>query len=567
MKFPGRDTAVVCAAALVLLLPGLPGCTSSRAAPAKQPTAPDRFTDVAQQAGLGSFQHTDGGSGRKFFVEQMGSGAALFDYDGDGWLDVYFCTGQPLPGFQGPPTSNRLYRNRRDGTFEDVTQRAGVACNRYSIGAAVGDYDNDGNLDLFVGCFGKDVLYRNNADGTFTEVAEKAGVADPRLSASAAWGDFDGDGYLDLYVCNYVKYRLDEDLWCSKFEAHKSYCGPNLYEPELHLLYRNNGDGTFANVSAKAGITRKAGNGLGVIWLDFDDDGRQDIFVANDQSPNFLWHNTGDGTFTEEAVERGVAYGESGNTQAGMGVDAGDYDNDGDLDILVTNFSEETNALYRNANGQFRDVSFPSGMGARTLMYLGFGTGFLDYDRDGLLDMFFANGHVLDDIEMYSDSVTWKQANQLFRNRGEGIFEEVSGPSGVADGKRVSRGAAFGDIFNDGRAHVLVNVLRERPVLLRNGFAPRANWLELDLRASWGNPQAVGARVLVKAGGRVQRQDVRLSRSYASSSDARLLFGLGAAGGVDEVEIRWPSGQGQTIRRPAINRILRIQEPARTGGA
>ncbi|HZO88202.1 MAG TPA: CRTAC1 family protein [Chthonomonadaceae bacterium] len=554
--------------ALALLLAGCSGSPEKHTVrPAKAEVASaasGRFVDIAAQSGI-TFQHTDGSSGRKFFVEQMGSGVAIFDYDNDGWPDLYFCSGAPLPGYKGPKPSNRLYHNNHDGTFTDVTEKAGVGCGRYAIGVAVADYDNDGYLDMYICCFGGNVLYHNNHDGTFTDVTARAGVGGgKRLSSSAAWGDFDGDGYLDLYVCNYVKYRLDQDLFCSKFQGHKSYCGPNLYEPELHTLYHNNGDGTFTDVSEKAGIHKKAGNGLGVVWLDYNDDGKPDIFVANDQSPNFLWRNNGNGTFTEMAEELGVAYGEQGNTQAGMGVDAADVDNDGRLDILVTNFSEESNALYHNEGGRFRDISFPSGMGPATLRYLGFGTAFLDYDRDGLLDMFFANGHVLDDIDKYSDSVTWAQSNQLFRNRGDKTFEEVSQVTGIADGKRVSRGAAFGDLFNRGCTDIVVNVLRSHPLVLRNECAPNANWLELDLHASWGNPQAIGTKVWLTAGGVTQRRDVKMNYSYASSSDPRPLFGLGQRTQVDQVKIRWPSGQETIIKGPPINRILRVDEPPQT---
>jgi hypothetical protein len=560
-----RSDALRLLAAVLGLCALLPGCDRARAAPAAPapPAAPEsgRVIDIAERSGIAAFRHTDGGSGRKFFVEQMGSGVALFDYDRDGWLDIYLCSGAALPGYEGPKPSNRLFRNRRDGTFEDVTERSGAGWGHYSIGVAAGDYDNDGNPDLYVCGFGKNALFRNQGDGTFRDVAESMGVAGGRLSSSAAWGDYDGDGYLDLYVCNYVKYRLDEDLWCSKFAGHKSYCGPNLYEPEEHLLFHNDAGRGFTDVSKKAGIAAKSGNGLGCVWLDYDDDGDQDIFVANDQSPNFLWRNNGGGTFTEAGVDLGVAYGEQGHAEAGMGADAGDFDNDGLLDITVTNFSEESNSLYHNRKGSFREISFQSGMGARTLMFLGFGTAFLDYDRDGLQDLFFANGHVLDDIEKYSDSVTWAQSNQLFRNLGNGQFDEASEVTGVSEGKRVSRGAAFGDLFNDGRTHIVVNVLRGKPLLLKNECAPGANWLELDLRPSWGNPQAIGARVRLTAGGVTQRRDVKTGGSYASSSDPRPLFGLGAATQVDEVTVRWSSGQTTTIKGPPINRILRVDEP------
>jgi hypothetical protein len=527
---------------------------------------------VTAASGLGSFVHSDGSSGRRFFVEQIGSGCAFLDYDNDGWQDVYLCSGAPLPGYRGPRPRNALFRNNRDGTFTDVTAAARVGCGRYAIGCAAGDYDNDGFLDLYVCCFGPNVLYHNNGDGTFTDVTRRAGVGDPRLSSSAAWGDYDGDGFLDLYVANYVKYRLDRDLWCSKFAGHKSYCGPTLYPPEVGTLYHNDGDGTFTDVSMAAGIRARTGNGLGVLWLDFDDDGRQDIFVADDQTPNLLWHNEGGGRFTDVGTEAGVAYGELGNAQAGMGVDAGDYDNDGRLDLVVTNFSEETNSLFHNEGGQagsacrFRDVSFPAGIGAPTLLYLGFGTGFLDYDRDGWLDLFFANGHVMDDIEKYSDVVTWAQPNQLFRSRGAAPgarFEDVSATTGIGARRAVSRGAAFGDFNNDGRPDILVSTLRGAPSLLRNDCAPNAHWLQLRLRAAWGNPQAIGGTVTLTAGGLTQRRDVRSGGSYASSSDLRPLFGLGAATRVDRLRVRWPSGQVTELQGVGVDRMVEIEEPRR----
>lgn len=560
---------VVRAAAAAMLAGALAGCLGAPVPVSPGPAATSirsGFRNIAEEAGLASFRHTDGGSGRKFFVEQMGSGVAILDYDGDGLYDLYFCSGNALPGYKEAPPGNRLYRNLGNGKFEDVTEKAGVRSGKYCIGVAVGDYDNDGDSDLYLCVFGGNVLYRNNGDGTFTDVTATARVGEARLSSSAAWGDFDGDGHLDLYVANYVKYRLDDDLWCSKFAGHKSYCGPTLYEGEADTLYRNNGDGTFTDVSVSAGIRAgRNGNGLGVLWFDYDGDGDQDIFVANDQSPNFLWENDGRGRFTEVAVIKGVAFGEEGNARAGMGVDSGDFDNDGRPDVLITNFSEESNALFRNEGTGFRDVAFATGMGAATLMQLGFGTGFLDYDRDGWLDLFFANGHVLDDIHLYSDSVTWAQPLQLFRNLGNGKFEDVSHGTGVAEGTWVGRGAAIGDLDNDGRPDVVVNVLRGAPLLLRNEAAADAHWLGLELKASWGNPLAIGALVTLKAGGITQMREVRANASYASSNDPRLLFGLGATARVDELRIRWPSGDESHVPVPQVDRYMKVEQEPTTG--
>ncbi len=564
-----RSRAVCCALGLMAALSVLAGCgrqTAIHAVEVPNTAAgairtKEAFEDIAVPSGIGAFQHIDGSSGRKFFVEQMGGGAAIFDYDGDGWPDVYLCSGNALPGYKGPKPQNRLFRNKHDGTFEDVTDKAGVACCKYCIGVAVGDFNNDGFLDMYVTGFEGNTLYKNNGNGTFTDVTQSAHVAGGKLSSSAAWVDTDGDGYLDLFVCNYVQYKLTQDLWCSRFAGHKSYCGPNLYKPEHSTLYHNNRDGTFTDVSARAGLLKKNGNNLAVTWIDADEDGKPDIFVANDQSPNHLWRNNGDGTFSERAADMGLAFGEQGNAQAGMGVDTGDFDNDGHLDLLMTTFSEEPRALFHHEGAGFRDVSFASGVGSATLMYLGFGTAFLDYDRDGWLDLFFANGHVLDDIGKYSDSVSWEQSNQLFRNRSNGTFEETSQATGIGDGKRVSRGAAFGDLFNDGHTDVIVNVLRGKPLVLRNHCGNANHWLELDLHASWGNPQAQGAGVWVTAGGKTQRRDVRTCGSYASSSDPRPFFGLGQTGQVDDVKIKWPSGQITTLKNPATDCILRVDEP------
>lgn len=541
------------------------GCNGSRQASqgktvlASGPT----YTNVAARSGLGAFLHTDGGSGRHYFPEQMGGGVALFDYDGDGWLDVFFANGRPLPGYQGPRLRNALFRNKHDGTFENVTEKAGLAGgDHYCVGAAAADFDNDGHVDLFVTAMGPDVLYRNRGDGTFEDVTARAKVGDPRLGSSAAWGDYNGDGYLDLYVANYVQYQLDKDLYCaSKIPGKRTYCGPSIYQPERHTLYRNNRDGTFTDVTAKA-LGSPVGNGLGVIWTDYNDDGRPDLFVANDLWPNFLYQNLGNGKFRDVAKDVGVAYGEDGDRRAGMGVDAGDYDNDGRLDLMVTNFSEEPNALYHNEGALFRDLAVASGMGSATFRYLGFGTGFLDYDLDGRQDLFFANGHVLDDIGALSDAVSWKQSSQLFHNLGSGRFEEQSVASGIAEGTRVARGAAFGDLENRGRTDIVVSAIRDHPTHYRYQAPTTAHWMELELRAASGNPQAVGAKVWLKSGGILQQREVRAGSSYASTSDPRLLFGLGTSRTIEELRVRWPNGEITKHPNLPVDQIHRIQQPS-----
>ncbi|MGV3723947.1 MAG: CRTAC1 family protein [Actinomycetota bacterium] len=558
-----------------LLLPtmaiGLPGgCGGSRQASQSQPpeASGPTYVNAAGRSGLNAFVHSDGSCGRHYFPEQMGAGVALFDYDGDGWLDLFFANGRPLPGYKGSPLRNALFRNQRDGSFEDVTERAGLAGgDHYCIGAAAADFDNDGHVDLFVTAMGPDLLYRNRGDGTFEDVTARAGVGDPRLGSSAAWGDYNGDGFLDLYVANYVQYRLETDLYCaSKIPGKRTYCGPSIYQPERHTLYRNNGDGAFTDVTSAA-LGSPRGNGLGVIWTDYNDDGKQDLFVANDLWPNFLYKNLGNGKFQEIAKEVGVAYGEDGERRAGMGVDAGDYDNDGRLDLVVTNFSEEPNALYHNEGSLFRDLAVASGMGSATFRYLGFGAGFLDYDLDGRQDLFFANGHVLDDIGALSDAVSWKQTSQLFRNAGGGRFQETSAASGIAEGLRVARGAAFGDLENRGRTDIVVSAIRESPTHFRYTAPTRAHWIELELRAATGNPQAIGAKVWLKAAGVTQQREVRAGSSYASTSDPRLLFGLGAAGAVEELRIRWPNGETTLHPGLAVDRIHQIRQPSASTAA
>lgn len=519
------------------------------------------FTDIAEQAGVGSFVHTDGGSGRKYFVEQMGGGVGVLDYDGDGLKDLFFASGAPLPGFKGKHPGSRLFRNVGAGRFVDVTAEAIGEVSDYVIGVAVADYDGDGDDDLYLTCFGPNRLLRNDG-GRFTDVTAAAGVGDPRLSSSAAWGDFDGDGDLDLYVANYAKYRLEDDLWCSKFEGHKSYCGPTLYDAEVDTLYRNEGSGRFTDVSDASGIRKSARTGLGVIWLDYNDDGRQDIFVANDQTANLLWRNDGSGRFTDQAMEMNVAFGEEGTARAGMGIDAADYDNDGDFEVVITNFSEESNSLFRWEESSFRDVSFPAGIGAATLMYLGFGTGFLDYDRDGWLDLFFANGHVLDDIEKYSDAVTWKQPSQLFRNQGDGSFADVSSDAGIAANRQTARGAAFVDWDNDGRTDIAVSVLRGKPMLLHNQAAPGARWLGVELKGLAPNTRAIGAVVTLESGGITQKRVCRVNHSYLSSSDPRMVFGLGQASRPEKLRVRWPSGAESVIERPETGAYVTVEEPA-----
>ncbi len=570
-----------------ILLPAfsmlLPACDR----PAVQPEA-DRsdssrpvvqFTDVAPSAGI-SFRHANGKTGRYYFLETVASGGGFIDYDGDGDLDVYLLNGAAIPGFEpARPLSSVLYRNEGDGSFTDVTDQAGAGnVGGYGMGMAVADYDNDGDDDLFVTNYGENVLYRNEGDGTFRDVTAQAAVSVPRnptFSTSAAFLDYDRDGHLDLYVCAYVEFDFETNKRCVR-DGIQSYCGPDIYEGAADLLYRNDGDGTFTDVSAIAGIANPAGKGLGVVGGDYDGDGWTDIFVANDLTPDFLYRNNGDGTFTDVALLAGVAYGEDGVARAGMGVDFGDYDRDGAPDIYVTNFSLEPNSLHRNnGNGTFTETTFGAGVGNPTLLFLGFGTAFEDFDHDGWPDLFAANGHVIDNISLFDPTITYEQTNQLFLNDGNGRFTDVSDRAGAPfQVARVHRGAAFGDVDNDGDVDVLVTTVNDVPLLLRNdGVGGRGarggaggNGERGALGASGGggygaagaggnppsllvstegvqsNRNGIGARVTVVTDAVRQMREVRSAYSYLAANDLRAHFGLGAHAGADTVLVDWPSG-------------------------
>ncbi|MCH8293762.1 CRTAC1 family protein [Candidatus Poribacteria bacterium] len=487
----------------------------------------------------------------------MGVGAAFFDFDNDGHLDLYLVNGAYLPASDedNSPT-DRLYRNNGDGTFADVTYQAGITETRYGMGCCVGDYDNDGNQDIYITNFGMNLLYRNNGDGTFTDVTERAGVGDNRFSAGCAFADYDKDGFLDLFVANYVLLDLANSPDCSQ-RGIPAYCRPEDFPPTPDVLYHNNGDGTFSDVTKPSGIT-SVGRGLGVLWSDVDSDGWLDLYVANDRMANFLYRNSGDGTFTEVGELYGVALNEHAFAESGMGVDAGDYDNDGDLDLVVTNYQAETNTLYQNdGNGIFWDMTAQAHLSEPTLIPLAWGTVFADFDNDGWLDLFFANGHLHDNIEMLEEVGTYKQQNQLFRNMGNGQFVAISRRAIIS---KSSRGVISGDYDNDGDIDLFVMNIGDTPDLLRNDTPQTNHWLGVKLVGTTSNRDGIGARVTLRVGKKKLLREVKSGSSYLSQNDLRLLFGLGKSNRVDSITVHWPSGIDDQLQSVDADEWLTIQE-------
>ena len=529
------------------------------ALPAQTKPAPPRFADVTARAGL-AFTHASGASADKYMMETFGSGVAWVDFDNDGFVDLYLVNG-------APGAANALYRNNGDGTFTDVTQASGTAASNnrsYKTGVAAGDYDNDGWIDLYVTAMGPNTLFRNKGDGTFADVTATAGVAGPPAEWSTSTGflDYDRDGDLDLYVVNYVDFRIAENPWCgSRQPGHRMYCNPTIFDGVADRLYRNNGDGTFADVSRQAGVANPAGKGLGVVFCDFDRDADTDIYVANDLVRNFLYRNNGDGTFEDVAYAAGVGFDVNGKPQAGMGVDCGDVDGNGYPELFVTNFSEELNTLYENrGGGLFEDVSQRSGLGSGFLP-LGFGTKLYDMDNDGDLDIHVTNGHVIDNVALYQPKLTYEQKDLLYENTG-GKFLDVSKQSGPAlQAVRVGRGLAVADFDNDGALDVVISSLGRRAVLLRNQGGQRGNWLQLRTQGSASNRFGLGATVRVRAAGRLQVREIHSTASYLSSNDPRLHIGLGEATTVAQLEILWPSGRRQVLNDVPANQILTVSEP------
>ena len=526
------------------------------------------FEDVTRAAGI-NFHLTCGGPQKLYIMESMCGGVAVFDYDNDGWMDILLVDGSTLADLRAGRCHHvALYRNNHDGTFTDVTTKAGLSHCGWGFGVAVGDYDNDGYEDVYITYLDGGVLYHNNGNGTFTDVTAKAGVGNGgRWGTSAAFGDYDNDGRLDLYVTNYVDLDLNHlpafgsGPFC-QYRGIPVSCGPRGLKGSRDRLYHNNGDGTFTDVSEKLGIDPEGDYGLGVIWLDYDKDGCLDLYVSNDSSPSRLYHNNCEGSFAEVGMEAGVAFSADGLPQAGMGVDSADYDNDGWPDLVKTNFSDDTNNLYHNdQNGSFTDQAGPTGFGPISTAFLGFGVKFLDYDNDGWMDVFVANGHVDPQVDGHSFGVAYAERNFLFHNLG-GRFAEVGLEAGQALRETgVHRGLAVGDFENKGLLDLVVTQLDGAPVLLRNHPAKgRSHWIAIKTVGRKSNRDGFGACIEVKAGGRTQVQEVRANSSFLSASDPRTHFGLGATAQVDEIIIHWPSGIVETIGKQPADQILTVRE-------
>ena len=528
---------------------------NTQAAPAAAP----RFVDVTARAGI-TFVHASAATADKFMFETFGSGLAWIDFDGDGFVDLYFVN-------SAPGSANALYRNNGDGTFKDVTEASGTAAsdNRaYKTGVAVGDYDNDGHPDLYITAFGPNRLLRNLGNGRFADVTAAAGVAGAanEWSTSTGFFDYDRDGDLDLYVANYVDFRMDENPWCgTRQPGYRMYCNPTIFDGVANRLFRNNGGGTFTDVSRQAGIANPAGKGLGVVFCDFDRDADVDIYVANDLVRNFLYRNNGDGTFQDVAYAAGVGFDLNGKPQAGMGVDCGDVDGNGYPELFVTNFSEELNTLYENrGDGLFEDVTQKAGLGSGFLP-LGFGTKMFDIDNDGDLDIHVTNGHVIDNVKLYQASLSYEQPDLLYENVG-GRFKDVSAESGPAlRAPRVGRGLAVADFDNDGRVDVAITSVGRKAVLLRNVAPNAGNWLQVRAEGVKSNRFGLGATVRVQTPGRLQVREINNAASYLSSNDMRMHVGLGDAAAVQQLDIQWPSGLRQKLTGVKANQILTVKEP------
>ena len=529
------------------------------------------FRNVAAEAGLTAVTVFGGREKNRYLLETTGTGAAWLDYDGDGWLDAFLVNGTTLEGFpKGQEPTNHLYRNRRDGTFEDVTAKAGLAASGWGQGACAGDYDNDGDEDLYVTYYGQSRLYRNGGDGRFADVTATAGLASPRTrwGTGCAFLDYDRDGNLDLLAANYIDLDLataptpDSDL--CKYKGVPVACGPPGLPGGKNVLYRNKGDGTFEDVSERAGILKASGTyGLGVGTLDFDDDGWVDAYVANDSNPSTLYRNNRDGTFTDVAVAAGCAYSQDGKPQAGMGVAIGDYDRNGTMDIFKTNFAGDTSTLYANTGQGFcEDRTFAGGIGINT-RWLGWGVGFVDLDHDGWLDLFLVNGHVYPEVAQLRTEAAYRQRKVVYRNLGNGRFADVTERLGApVTTPKAGRGSAFGDYDNDGDVDVLVNNVHDAPDLFRLDVVPGRHWLTVKLVGTESNRSAIGARVRCTAGGLTQVDEVRGGGSYISQNDLRLHFGLGAATAVDRLQVRWPNGRVEEWTGLAVDRLHTLREGA-----
>jgi enediyne biosynthesis protein E4 len=538
------------------------------------------FQDISQQSGIAAWHHKMGVPEKNYIVETNGSGVALIDYDNDGWLDIFLVNGSTFKALEGVEESPHaaLFHNNHDGTFTDVASKAGVTNDRWGYGVSVADFDNDGWPDIFVDNFGKNRLYRNNHDGTFTDVAEIAGVQLGNWSTGSAWGDVDGDGLLDLYVAGYVHLDRDNLPMSGKGSVGTSFCqyrgetvncGPRGLPGEADHMFRNNGNGTFTEITRKAGVEDKDKYyGFTPIFISLNGNGKPDLLVGNDSTPNLLYQNKGNGTFEDSSYVSGFALNADGREIASMGVAPGDYDNDGQVDLFVSDFSDDYKVLFHNdGRASFTDVSYKAGVAETTIPFVGWGNGFIDFDNDGWLDIFEVNGHVYPQVDGHPWGTSFAQRPLLFRNvPGEGVkerrFEYVPPVQGTGLAVVISaRGAAFGDLFNDGRIDAVINPIDGAPVLLRNVNPDHHHWVEVKLVGGPKSPRdATCATAYLKANGMRQRQDVLASGSYISSNDRRLHFGLGDSKDAGNVEIHWPSGAVETVRLPAVDRIYTISE-------
>ena len=556
-------------AAWLVLIAVAAGALAVQAWAVQASPLPFSFKNIAREAGLTAVTIFGGTETNKYLLETTGSGVAALDYDSDGWLDVFVVNGTVLEGFpRGDAPTNHLYRNQRDGTFRDVTAAAGLTQSGWGQGACTGDYDNDGHDDLFVTYWGQNHLYRNRGNGTFEDVTASAGLgnAKPRWGAGCAFLDFDRDGRLDVFAANYIDFDLasapvPESGLC-RYKGLPVACGPPGLQGGKNVLYHNTGKGTFEDVSERAGITRAIGTyGLGVSTLDFNDDGWVDLYVANDSNPSALYLNNRDGTLKDIGVAAGCAYSQDGKPQAGMGIAAGDYDRNGTIDLFKTNFAGDTSTLYANdGKGLCEDRTFAAGIGLNT-RWLGWGVSFLDLDNDGWLDLFLVNGHVYPEVERLKTEGAYKQRKVVYRNLGNGRFEDISMRLGEpVTTPAAGRGAAFADFDNDGDIDVVVNNMHAPPDFFRLDLQPGAHWTTLDLVGTRSNRSAIGARVKLFADGGVQVQEVRGGGSYYSQNDLRVHFGLGPIARIDRVEIRWPNGRQEQWKEVAIDRIVTFEE-------
>ncbi len=539
-------------------------------------TGPIVFEDVSEKAGFNKWTYKMGTPAKDYIIETKGSGVGLIDYDNDGWLDIYIVNGSTVDALSGKEAAPQaaLFHNNHDGTFTDVAAKAGVTNDRWGFGVAIADYDNDGWPDIFVSNFGKNRLYHNNHNGTFTDVAEKAGVTLGNWSSGPTWGDYDGDGRLDLFVAGYLHWDWNNppakggeggstNSFCT-FRGEPTACGPRGLKGEPDHLFHNNGDGTFTDVSEKAGVADKPGYyGLGAVFVDINNDGKPDLLVGNDSTPNYLYLNKGDGTFEDVSYASGYALNEAGRETASMGIAVGDFQNNGMLDVFNTTFSDDYKPLYRNeGDANFTDISYHVGLGEITVPFLSWGDAFFDYDNDGWKDLLMSDGHVYPQADKYNWGTSWQQRPMLFHNLQGKSFENVPAVegSGLAD-VIAGRGMAIGDLFNDGKIDAVISVMDGHPVLLRNVSKDTNHWIELKLIGGPKSPRdAVGTTVYLTANGIKQREDVISGGSYLSSNDPRPHFGLGPATKIEDIEIHWPDGKVEHVPVPGIDRIVTLTE-------